>query len=140
MTKIVAEQILNDQTLFTQIQWFFHHYLSVKVLQQCGFYKLRGVSCLSVLQELFPLVFTHKNLWRTLQSEETLPFKKNTGYRFMNHASFHWEKLLLRVATSLLTYLNSLAPTDRVTALVIDDSLISRNRSNLICNALNSST
>ena len=129
MTKIVAEQILNDQTLLTQIQWFFHHYLPVKVLQQCGFYKLRGVSCLKVLQELFPLVFTHKNLWRTLQSEETLPFKKNTGYRFMNHASFHWEKLLLRVATSLLTHLNSLTPTDRVTALVIDDSLISRNRS-----------
>ncbi len=129
MNKIIPEQILNDQTFLTQIQWFFHHYLHGKVLQQCGFYKLRGFSCQKVLQELFPLVFTHKNLWRTLQSDEALPFKKNTGYRFMNHASFHWEKLLLRVATSLLTYLNSLTPADRVTALVMDDSLISRNRS-----------
>ncbi len=129
MSKIIPEQILNNQIFLTQIQWFFHRFLSAKVLHQCGFYKLRGLSCLSMLKELFPLVFTHKNLWRTLQSEEALPFKKNTGYRFMNHPRFHWEKLLLLVATSLLTYLKSLTKEDRVTALIIDDSLISRNRS-----------
>jgi hypothetical protein len=82
-----------------------------------------------LLKTLFNLVFNHKNLWRTLQSDDSIPFAKNTVYRFLNQQTFHWEKFLLAVATKLVTFFNNLTDDSRATALVIDDSLYCKNRS-----------
>lgn len=129
MSQIISDFNTNEQAFGTHTDHFFKRYLNSKLLKRCGFYKERGFSCQQLLKLLFGLVFSHKNLWRTLQSDEALPFKKNTAYRFLNHQKFHWEKLLLAVAGKLVAYFNSLTSQDRATALVIDDSLLSRDRS-----------
>lgn len=82
-----------------------------------------------LLKTLFSLVFKHKNLWRTLQTDAAIPFIKNIVYRFLNQRSYHWEKFLLAVSTKMITFFNALTGKERATALVIDNSLFSRNRS-----------
>ena len=129
MSKIISDSAYNEQALDTQINLFFKRYISSKLLKRCGFYKTSGFSCMLLLKTLFNLVFNHKNLWRTLQSDDSIPFAKNTVYRFLNQQTFHWEKFLLAVATKLVTFFNNLTDDSRATALVIDDSLYCKNRS-----------
>ena len=95
MSKIISDLKSNEQVLDTQINLFFKRYISSKLLKRCGFYKTSGISCILLLKTLFSLVFNHKNLWRTLQSDDSIPFAKNTVYRFLNQQTFHWEKFLL---------------------------------------------
>lgn len=129
MSNILSDLTYNEQALETQINLFFKRYISSKLLKRCGFYKKSGFSCMLLLKTLFSLVFKHKNLWRTLETDTTIPFAKNTVYRFLNQLSFHWEKFLLAVAAKLVAFLNSLTDDKRATALVIDDSPFCKNRS-----------
>lgn len=129
MSNIIPETEYNEQVFDTQINLFFKRYISSKLLKRCGFYKTKGFSCMLLLKTLFSLVFKHKNLWRTLQTDASIPFAKNTVYRFLNQQAHHWEKFLLAVSAKLVTFFNALTDKERATALVIDDSLFSRNRS-----------
>ena len=129
MSSILSDSIYNEKALNTQIGLFFKRYISSKLLKRCGFYKKSGFSCMLLLKTLFSLVFKHKNLWRTLETDTTIPFAKNTVYRFLNQQSFHWEKFLLAVAAKMVTFFNSLTNDKRATALVIDDSPFCKNRS-----------
>jgi hypothetical protein len=129
MSSILSDSAYNEQALDTQINLFFKRHISSKLLKRCGFYKKSGFTCMLLLKTLFSLVFKHRNLWRTLETDTSIPFAKNTVYRFLNQQSFHWEKFLLAVAAKLVAFLKSLTDDKRATALVIDDSPFCKNRS-----------
>ncbi len=129
MSSILSDSAYNEQALDTQINLFFKRHISSKLLKRCGFYKKSGFTCMLLLKTLFSLVFKHRNLWRTLETDTSIPFAKNTVYRFLNQQSFHWEKFLLAVAAKLVAFFNSLTDDKRATALVIDDSPFCKNRS-----------
>ena len=129
MGQIISNNNINDQALNLEASSFFKRYISSKLLKNCGFYKNSGFSCMTLLQFLFRLIFTGKNLWRSLQNNSGAPCKKNTVYRFLQEKKYHWEKLLCAVAIKMITSINKLTSEERTTALVIDDSLLSRNRS-----------
>ena len=95
MSNIISDSDYNEQILNTQINLFFKRYISSKLLKRCGFYKAKGFSCMFLLKTLFSLIFNHKNLWRTLQTDASIPFAKNTVYRFLNQQVYHWEKFYL---------------------------------------------
>lgn len=130
MSQIISENNINDQALNLEASSFFKRYISSKLLKSCGFYKNSGFSCMMLLQFLFRLIFTGKNLWRTLQNTSDSPCKKTTVYRFLQEKRYHWEKLLCAVAIKMIASINKFTSEERATALVIDDSLLSRNRSN----------
>ena len=77
------------------------------------------------------LVFTGKNLFRTLDSKnKETSFAKDTVYRFLNSTHFNWRKFLLLLSSSIIkNELESLTSTDRVNVLIVDDSFYSRTRS-----------
>lgn len=129
MIRIIADDTSIDQQVQTQISFFFNRFQLSKLMQRCNFYKESGVPCIILLKELFGLVFTGKNLYRTLETCDDLPFRKNTAYRFLNAAYHNWEKLLLLIASQLVAYIDSLTGNDRESVLILDDSLFSRNRS-----------
>ena len=129
MTQIIPDNIKNEQVLIKEIDAFFRRYINSSLLKKCGFYKRGGFPCISILRSLFSLVFTHKNLWRSLESTSALPFKKNTAYRFINEGKFNWEKLVFSVAEKIVAYFSLMTSKDRASALVIDDSLLTRDRS-----------
>lgn len=100
------------------------------ILKQCNFYKEKGISCIKVLKFIFILVFTGKNLFRTLDSQKSLEFEKDVVYRFLNSPSFNRRKFLLSLSSSIIqNIINLLTSEDRINVLIIDDSLYRRNRS-----------
>jgi len=111
-----------------RIDIFFAENQVGSLLKQSNFYKQTGVPCIALLKELISLVFTGKNLYRSLSSG-SLPFCKNTAYRFLNEGSYNWEKLLQLLSSKLVKYLTKMTSDDRTSVLIVDDSLYSRNRS-----------
>ena len=130
MTNIIADINDNRHVFKSSVDHFFSKINISKQLKSSNFYKESGFSCTQILKELFTLVFTGKNLYRSLLSEDVLlTFKKNTAYRFLNSEYFNWEKLLYKVMSQLISEVDRLTGKDRESVLIADDSLFSRQRS-----------
>lgn len=101
-----------------------------KMLRRSNISKSRGVSAYEVFQFLLLLVFQGKNLFRFLNSKrKDQAVSKNTYYRFLNDTSFNWTKFILLLSTKVTCAFNSLTRPNRVKVLVLDDSVVKRNRS-----------
>lgn len=86
-----------------------------------------------MLQFLLLLVFQGKNLFRFLNSKhKDQAVSKNTYYRFLNETSYNWSKFLLLLAVRMTAAFDSLTRPERVNVLVLDDSIIKRNRSKAV--------
>ena len=89
-----------------------------------------GKSFYEVFQFLLLLVFQNCNLYHFLNSKKKdTAFSKNTYYRFLNNASFNWVKFISLLATRVTSYFDKLTRPERVICLVLDDSVIARERS-----------
>ena len=101
-----------------------------KLLRRSNISKNCGISAFEVFQFLLLLVFQGKNLFRFLNSKhKDQAVSKNTYYRFLNETSYNWSKFLLRLAVYVTTVFNSLTRSERENVLILDDSVIKRNRS-----------
>ena len=113
------------------INRFFKNYKVNSLLRQSNFRKEKGFSCTLIFRFIFMLIFTGKNLFRTLDSSNTkVDFSKDTIYRFLNSTRYNWRKFLLLLSSSIIkNEVKSLTSDDRVNVLIIDDSFYSRARS-----------
>lgn len=101
-----------------------------KLLRKSNITKSCGVSAFEVFQFLLLLVFQGKNLFRFLNSKhKDQAVSKNTYYRFLNETSYNWKKFLLLLAAKVISTFDTLTCPERVRVLVLDDSVIKRNRS-----------
>lgn len=101
-----------------------------KLLRKSNIRKSCGISAYEVFQFLLLLVFQGKNLFRFLNSKhKDQAVSKNTYYRFLNETSYNWGRFLLLLAVKVTTAFDKLTRPERVQVLVLDDSVIKRNRS-----------
>lgn len=101
-----------------------------KLLRKANITKSCGVSAYEVFQFLLLLVFQGRNLFRFLNSKhKAQAVSKNTYYRFLNETSYNWSRFLLLLATKVTAAFNKLTRPERVKVLILDDSVIKRNRS-----------
>ena len=101
-----------------------------KLLTKSNIKGKSGKSFYEVFQFLLLLVFQNCNLYHFLNSKKKdTAFSKNTYYRFLNNASFNWVKFISLLATRVTAYFDRLTRPERVTCLVLDDSVIARERS-----------
>lgn len=104
-----------------------------KLLRKSNITKSCGVSAYEVFQFLLLLVFQGRNLFRFLNSKrKEQAVSKNTYYRFLNESSFNWAKFLLLLAAKVTSTFNRLTRPERVKVLILDDSVIKRNRSKAV--------
>lgn len=130
MTNIISDLTHNENAVSSRIDQFFNRNSFSKLLKQSNFYKESGIPCVTILKELFSLVFTGKNLYRLLKmNPDELSFRKNTAYRFLNAGHYNWSKLLLLLVSGIIAYIDTLTSNDRQSVLIVDDSLYNRNRS-----------
>lgn len=54
---------------------------------------------------------------------------KNTYYRFLNEASYNWSRFLMLLAVKVISAFDRLTRPERVNVLILDDSVVKRNRS-----------
>ena len=101
-----------------------------KLLYKSNIRKGCGLSVFEIFQRLVMLVFHGKNLFRSLESKHNdHTISKNAYYRFLSNPSFNWKKFLLLLAVRVTTALRKLTCKSRITVLVLDDSVLRRNRS-----------
>ena len=101
-----------------------------KLLRNANITKSCGVSAYEVFQFLLLLVFQGRNLFRFLNSKhKDQAVSKNTYYRFLNETSYNWSRILLLLAAKVTSLFDSLTRPERVKVLVLDDSVVKRNRS-----------
>ncbi len=104
-----------------------------RLLHKSNIRKACGVPVMDVFQFLLFLVFQGKNLYRFLNSKRReLAVSKNTYYHFLNDCSFNWGKFLLLLAAKVTSVFSSLTRPERVKVLVLDDSVVTRNRSKAV--------
>lgn len=101
-----------------------------KLLHKSNIRKARGFSAFEVFQFLFLLVFQGKNLYRFLDSKyKDQAVSKNTYYRFLDDSTYNWPKFLSLLSARIVSVFSGLTKPDRVKTLILDDSVITRNRS-----------
>lgn len=104
-----------------------------ELLRKSNITKACGIPTYKVFQFLLLLVFQGKNLFRFLNSKhKDQAVSKNTYYRFLNETSYNWSRFLLLLAVKVTTAFNALMLPERVKVLVLDDSIIKRNRSKAV--------
>lgn len=101
-----------------------------QLLRNSNISKNCGVPAFEVFQFLLLLVFQGKNLFRFLNSKhKDQAVSKNTYYRFLNETSYNWKKFLFLLSAKVITAFNYLTRPQRHRCFVLDDSVITRNRS-----------
>ena len=112
---------------------FFHALKELqiaKLLRRANITKTCCVSAYEVFQFLLLLVFQGKNLFRFLNSKhKEQAVSKNTYYRFLNEVSYNWSRFLMLLAVKVTSAFDRLTRPERVNVLILDDSVIKRNRS-----------
>ena len=130
MNSIITDNSNAEHAISSRIDIFFSKYAISKLMKKSNFYKEGGIQCVVVLKEIFGLIFSGKNLFRTLKMHpDDISFKKNTAYRFLNSSRYNWARLLLLLVTVIIEGINQLTSDDRVSVLIVDDSLYDRSRS-----------
>lgn len=83
-----------------------------------------------IFQFLLLMVFQGFNLYRFLGSKkQDIACSKNTYNRFLNDCHYNWRRFITVLAARVVAFFDTLTCSNRFKALVIDDSVISRNRS-----------
>jgi hypothetical protein len=119
----------SEQTKNTFLRTFTTLELS-KLLRNSGIRKSKGVPVIDVFKFLILLVFQGKNLYRFLDSSRgDTTYSKNTMYRLLNDSTHNWRRFLLTLSARVISSLNILTHSERVNVLILDDSIIPRNRS-----------
>ena len=130
MNSIITDNSNAEHTITSKIDTFFSIFSISKLMKKSNFCKESGIQCVVVLKEIFGLVFSGKNLFRTLRmNPDDISFKKNTAYRFLNSRSYNWSRLLLLLVTIIIEGISRLTSEERVNVLIVDDSLYDRSRS-----------
>jgi hypothetical protein len=126
MSQIVSD-IVNCEH---QIHQFFQNQKIGGLLKRSNINKEKGVSPVAVFRVLFTLVFTGKNLFRTMTADRCSGMAKDTVYRFLNSIHTNWRRFLLLLSSRVIRdEIEPLTGAANMKVLVADDTLYHRNRS-----------
>jgi hypothetical protein len=86
----ISHSKLFEHDIFSTVNAFFHTFQVASFLKKVGAFKKKGVPAVSIVRELFALVFTHKSLSATLDMAENRDYAKDVVYRFLNSCRINW--------------------------------------------------
>lgn len=120
----------SSEILSTKTSHFLEEFHIGKILKSCNAYKVRGFSVKDVFQVAFENAFSSKSFFqKEKEASASIPFAKDTFYRFMNSHSINWRRFTLQLASAVIQKIAPLTAEDRRNVLIVDDSLFSRARS-----------
>lgn len=103
---------------------FIKRFGIMKLLEECGAYKQKGVPVRVILLYVFNLIFSPMSMYYQIKMnafhEE---FSKNTVYRFLENAHMNWHMFLLRLSVIVIRHVVGLTDgKDNRYALIVDDT------------------
>ncbi len=128
MNPILQQNQFEDDTCSSSVADFFHTF-NVGTLFSRSTRPKKGVPAFKVLKFLFALVFLRKSFFEMTQ-ERSLPWSKDTFYRFLSDSKINWRRFLLLVAKRMIDgFFRPLTKEKGDRVLVLDDSPYYRDRS-----------
>jgi len=104
-----------------------------RLLHNSNIRKSCGITVFKIFELLILLVFKHKNLFQHLTSKHNdHSISKNAVYRFLSNPSFNWKRFLLLLSVRVTTEFRKLTCKNRISVLILDDSVTRRNRSKVV--------
>lgn len=127
----LSENANNEKTLLTSISSFCKEYSVGKALKKANAYKSKGTPVIQIFTYLLQLVYTKKSMYMNIMNGTHDPgFGKDAVYRFLNSSFVNWSVFLLSLAACIITNkVSGLTSDERISAMVVDDTLFSRSRS-----------
>jgi hypothetical protein len=110
---------------------FFQRYHVGQILRSANACKLKGFSAILVFLQLVSIIFENRSLYmqRSIHPD-SVPFGKDTAYRFLNSCHTNWRRFTLSLAARIIhDTIRPLTDATRRCAIIVDDSLFSRARS-----------
>jgi hypothetical protein len=94
-------------------------------LRQANAYKSKGYSPLSIVQYVVQLVFMHMSMHRDSSNGEksVIEGSRDAVCRFMRSAYINWNVFLFVVAVNVIVWVDALTSSERLSALVLDDTM-----------------
>ena len=126
--KRIPKNMAIDQDLISALNSFFKRFSVGHALGQANAYKIKGFSPVSMMQYLVQLVFTHFSMHRDARGGEKSVINGSSDaiYRFLRSSFINWTIFLFSVASRVCEWVNALTSDDRLTALILDDTLFHR--------------
>jgi hypothetical protein len=126
----ISHTKLFEHDIFSTLNAFFHTFGVASFLKKVGAFKKKGVPAVSIVRELFALVFTHKSLSTTLNMAENSDYAKDVFYRFLNSCRINWMRFTTLLAGRIINgNIVNLTSDKRVNVFIVDDTPYARNRS-----------
>ncbi|MDI6726182.1 MAG: hypothetical protein QMD32_04395 [Smithellaceae bacterium] len=99
MSQIVSDIVSCEN----QIHQFFLNQKIGSLLKRSNIDKEKGISPVSVFRVLVTMVFTGKNLFRTIEAGGSCGMAKDTVYRFLNSVHSNWRRFLLLLSSRVIS-------------------------------------
>src|SRR3972149_8124576 len=116
-----------------QIHQLFQNQKIGSLLKRSNIDKQKGVSPVAVFRVLFTLIFTGKNLFRTIEAGGSCGMGKDTVYRFLNSVHTNWRRFLLLLSSRVIRdAIEPLTGTANIKVLIADATRYRRNRSKYV--------
>ena len=129
MSKIITQKAEENKQISERIKNFMKRFDVSSALKSSNAVKIKGFAVIEIFQYLFMLVFAHRSIYMDMK-KDTVPFAKDTVYRFLNSARINWLRFTTRLSAKIIE--DAIAPLtseQRENVLIIDDSVFERNRS-----------
>ena len=129
MSKIITQNAEENKQISERIKSFMKRFDVSSALKSSNAVKIKGFAVIEIFQYLFMLVFAHRSIYMDMK-KDTVPFAKDTVYRFLNSARINWLKFTTRLSAKIIEdAITPLTSEERENVLIIDDSAYERNRS-----------
>ena len=129
MSKIITQNAEENKQISERIKSFMKRFDVSSALKSSNAVKIKGFAVIEIFQYLFMLVFAHRSIYMDMK-KDTVPFAKDTVYRFLNSARINWLKFTTRLSAKIIEdAIDPLTSEQRENVLIIDDSTFERNRS-----------
>lgn len=80
----------------SKIHQFFAEFHIGQILRSCNAYKLRGIAVMAIFLVAFEAVFQSRSFYQQKKdAPKSIPFERDTFYRFLNSYAIHWRKFTL---------------------------------------------
>ena len=129
--KSITQDNHSRESLSTKSLKIFQKYQIAGILRAANANKLKGIPAMQIFLLAVSIVFQRRSLYMQMNlHQDSLPFGKDTFYRFMNSCHTNWRKFtILLAATIIRQSISPLTAEQRENVLIIDDSFFSRSRS-----------
>ena len=129
MSRIITQKAEENKQISERIKNFMKRFDVSSALKSSNAVKIKGFAVIEIFQYIFMLVFAHRSIYMDMK-RDTVPFAKDTVYRFLNSARINWLRFTTRLSAKIIE--DAIAPLtseQRENVLIIDDSVFERNRS-----------